>query len=102
MKIYISGPMSSRPHHNFPAFNDAAARLRAAGYDVVNPADTGIVDGWSWSDYLRLDLRLLSECDGIARLDGWSSSRGALLELYVADELDMQIADVDEWIWDAS
>lgn len=28
-RIYISGPMSGMPEHNFPAFNAEAARLRA-------------------------------------------------------------------------
>ncbi len=37
--IYISGPMSGLPECNYPAFNAAAAHLRALGYSVENPAE---------------------------------------------------------------
>ena len=37
-RIYISGPMTGMPEHNFPAFHAAADRLRKAGWSVVNPA----------------------------------------------------------------
>ncbi|MBT9158943.1 MAG: hypothetical protein DDT26_00192 [Dehalococcoidia bacterium] len=39
MRIYISGPMTGLHDLNFPAFRDAAAKLRAIGYEVVNPAE---------------------------------------------------------------
>ena len=38
-RIYLSGPMSGLPELNFPAFHAEAARLRALGFEVVNPAD---------------------------------------------------------------
>lgn len=87
MKVYISGPMTGYEDYNFPAFDDAAQKLTAFGHEVINPADNGVVDGWSWSDYLRLDLRLLTECDAIVLLPGWAQSRGARLERHVAKEL---------------
>ncbi|MBP7610130.1 MAG: DUF4406 domain-containing protein, partial [Steroidobacteraceae bacterium] len=31
--------MSGRPDLNFPAFTAAATQLRAAGFEVVNPAE---------------------------------------------------------------
>jgi hypothetical protein len=37
-RLYLSGPMSNLPDLNFPAFHSMAARLRAAGHQVVNPA----------------------------------------------------------------
>ena len=36
---YISGGMSGLPDYNFPAFNDCAAKLRADGWHVFNPAE---------------------------------------------------------------
>lgn len=38
-RIYIAGPMRGYPEHNVPAFNRAADRFRALGWDVVNPVD---------------------------------------------------------------
>lgn len=38
-RIYIAGPMSGLPEFNYPAFNRAAAVLRAQGHHVENPAE---------------------------------------------------------------
>jgi hypothetical protein len=100
-RLYIAGPMSGYPEHNFPAFNQAAEQLRAAGYDVENPADTGLVDGWEWADYLRFDLPLMLKCDGVAALFGWQDSKGACLEVHVAEELGMPIRAVAWWVQQA-
>jgi hypothetical protein len=86
-RIYISGPMTGLPDHNFPAFHQAAEVLQTMGWAVENPADRGIVIGWVWSDYLREDLRMLTYCDSIMLLPGWQQSRGAQLEVHVAKQL---------------
>lgn len=99
MKLYLSGPMTGYPQHNHPAFHRTAARLRAAGYEVVNPAelDDSEEERLSWEDYLRRDLTELLKCGGIATLPGWANSRGARLEIDVADRLSMPINRVDGW-----
>lgn len=101
MKLYISGPMTGIPDFNAPAFNAAAAELRAAGYDVINPADNGSDESKTWADYMRIDLRQLLDCDGMALLPGWSASRGARLEKYVATELGMPATAASHWIQQA-
>jgi len=52
-------------------------RLRQFGYHVENPADQGLIDGFEWADYLRLDLTKLITCQAIALLPGWDKSKGA-------------------------
>lgn len=94
MKVYISGPMTGIEDYNFPAFHQAAERLQAAGYRVENPASKGVIDGWTWSDYLRHDLRQLLECDAICLLPGWRNSKGATLEHHVATGLGMAVVDL--------
>lgn len=104
MKIYIAGPMSGIPQFNIPAFDEAAVRLREAGYDAVSPAelddpdtrvaalasvdgkmDKGALNGETWGDFLARDVKLVAdEIDAIALLPGWEDSRGAQLELFVA------------------
>lgn len=96
-RLYISGPMTGIPEWNFPAFNAAADRLRGLGFDVVNPADGGAEEGKAWEAYLREDLRLLLDCDAVATLPGWRNSRGARLEVHVAESLGMDVRLVDDW-----
>lgn len=98
MILYISGPMTGIADHNFPAFREAAARLRAAGYEVSDPSVRGIIDGWSWEDYLRADIRDLMDCDAVALLPGWLESRGASLEVYVAKQLAIPCLSVEYWL----
>lgn len=98
MKLYVSGAMTGMPEFNFPAFNRAAEQLRLLGYEVENPADKGIIDGWTWSDYLRYDLKALMDCQGVAMLPGWPGSKGARLEFHVATELGMPCLSVETWV----
>lgn len=86
-KVYVSGPMSGLKDDNFPAFNSAEVRLRAAGFDVENPAQKGIIEGWTWEDYLRYDIRVLMDCQAIYLLNGWRRSQGASLEMHIAAKL---------------
>lgn len=103
-RIYLAGPMSGLPGLNFPAFNREAARLRALGYVVVNPAE--INDGAPalpfasmtpceqrahWRSAMRADIPAMLTCDALALLHGWERSRGAQLEKHIAGELDMEV-----------
>jgi hypothetical protein len=97
VKIYISGAMSGLPLSNFPAFHEAEAMLRQAGFDVVNPARLGEDSTWDWSDYLKRDLVVMFDCDAVATLDGWVDSRGAWLEVSTARALGMSVRPVSDW-----
>lgn len=93
--LYVAGPMSGLPDLNYPAFNEAAARLRSVGHVVENPAENP--EQTSWADYMRLSIRQVSEVDGIALLPGWENSRGAKLEVHIAKELGLPVKPVEEW-----
>lgn len=97
LTLALVGPMTGLPDYNYPAFHAAADRLRAVGFAVVSPA---VHDDWSqpWDFYLRHSLRGLLDCDAVATLPGWQQSRGATLELTVADVLGMPWRTVDEWV----
>jgi hypothetical protein len=97
-KLYVSGPMTGYPGFNFDAFAQAAMDLRDAGFVVEDPGEFGIADDWSWFDYMRKDLTLVMQCDGIATLDNWECSRGARLEVYVAQQLHMPVMPVKIWL----
>lgn len=88
-RIYLAGPMTGLPDLNFPAFHAEAARLRALGYDVVNPAELNQDLQASWVDCMRADIPALLTCGTIAFLPRWTDSKGASLEGYIADKLNM-------------
>lgn len=90
MRVYISGPMSGLPELNFPAFNAEAARLRALGYEVVNPAEIN-PGGDTWNTCMRRDIAELVFCDMVVTLPGWLASNGASFELLIAKKLEMRI-----------
>lgn len=93
-RIYLSGPMSGLPEHNYPAFNAAAARLRAQGHDVVNPAELNPDASTDWHACLRRDIAALTTCNTLALMPGWEHSQGAHLELDVAHRLGLHITTV--------
>lgn len=94
--IYISGPMTNLPNFNHEAFNKKAKELRALGYKVFNPAEH---DGGSTDKarefYLREDITQLLKCSSVILLPGWRNSKGALLEVAIAKELQMPIYNED-------
>lgn len=90
-RVYIAGPMTGLPEFNFPAFNRAAARLRHDGWHVENPAEHGHVEGAGWADYLRWDISRIATCGAIYLLPGWSKSKGAILEVHIAQVLDLRV-----------
>ena len=114
MNIYLAGPMRGIKAYNHPAFDKAAAMLRAEGHTVFSPAEhdrelfpqydwpnmTGDMaeDGFTGSDMrtvIRNDLVWIAEnADGIALLPGWERSRGAKVERALAEFLSLYIREL--------
>lgn len=118
-RLYLAGPMSSKPYHNRPAFDFAADVLRAWGYDVVNPIDidialwgeelfddpTGDVRsamvrvGFDLEHTLRVDLdQIFDRPTAVVALTGWEDSPGARTELNLACALGVPIVEFDVWL----
>jgi hypothetical protein len=117
MRIYIAGPMRGVPHFNFPAFHATAARLRAEGHVVFNPAERDIErhgtdissgneagcedlaarqHGFDLRTALGEDLAwICAHADAVALLHGWENSRGATAERATAVALGLEIIDVE-------
>lgn len=98
MRLYIAGPMSGLPEFNYPAFHAAEAQLKAAGYETLNPATNAKPDPETWEGYMRAAIAQVVQADGIAYLPGAYQSRGAKLELRLAEELGMKSAPLDAWL----
>ena len=93
-RLYLAGPMSGHPQHNFPLFNQAATLLREQGFEVFNPAenkDDGVLRSRAF--YMWRDIPALMNSEAIAVLPGWHESRGASLEMWIAVDLDIPAFD---------
>lgn len=91
MKLYIAGPMTGYVELNFPAFRDEAARLRALGFEIVNPAEITVDPASGWLECMRADIKHLVDCDGVALLPGWAQSRGTTVEHGLARALGLRV-----------
>lgn len=110
MKLYLAGPMRDYPEFNFPTFNRVAAALRAAGYEVFNPAEKGLEKhaeaGQESLAFRRavfaLDTRWICEhADGIALLADYTNSKGAIAEDALAAAIGLPSRHWASWITDA-
>lgn len=108
MIIYLAGPMRGYASFNFPAFDFAAAKLRAEGHQVFSPAErdraihglalednvTGdeqvaaATVGFSLREALGADMAFICQtANTIALLPGWEKSSGANAEMATARAL---------------
>jgi hypothetical protein len=105
MKIYIAGPMTGYKDWNFPAFFEAQEILESLGHEVINPAhnDGDTVEAAlasaghpdrpnnSWAYYMRRDLPNVLNVDALCLLPGWQDSKGASLEVHVAEAIGLPL-----------
>lgn len=91
-KIYISGAIA---HYDLEerktAFFTASERLKGMGLTPVNPFENGLPDEAHWREHMKVDIKMLLECDYIFMLDGWELSKGAKLELDVASSCGIEV-----------
>lgn len=85
--LFLCGPMTGLPDYNYPAFNHVAAKLRAAGFTVLNPAENP--ESATYSGYLRMSIAQLVQADAVALLPGSGQSRGAGIEIRIARDLEI-------------
>ncbi|SFS27675.1 DUF4406 domain-containing protein [Pseudomonas sp. NFACC42-2] len=96
-RIYLSGPMTGLPDLNFPAFAAMTDNLPEGGHTVTNPAELS-PDGGSWNDCMRRDIVALMECDTVATLPGWEHSKGARLEVLIAERFGMMVVNAHDLV----
>ncbi len=90
MKVYISGPITSddkeQQARNIEAFFAMREKVVALGHEPVNPTEVPSKDD-SWLSHMRADIIELMQCDAYVTLLCWRESRGARIEVELADAL---------------
>lgn len=99
-RYYLAGPMTGIEGHNFRSFDKFAKELRERGYEVVSPAEIartlpGEPGDLPYTEYVRADLRELLNCTDLVLLPGWRGSRGAMMELNIAEFLHMKVWSIN-------
>lgn len=103
-RIYISGQITGlHPEEYEPLFCEAEAKMKAKGYEVINPLeiakgiDPKLIDPAThtereiWRTIVKADIRELMECEAIYMLPNWERSEGATLEHKIAEGLQIAI-----------
>ena len=90
LKVYIIGAVTGLPREAVVAkFDKAAAALKSAGMIPVNPVEI-VPEDTNWHDAMRQCIKAMLTCDAVMILDDWMESKGAMLEVAIARNLDMQ------------
>jgi hypothetical protein len=95
MKLYISGKITGDKNYR-KKFADAEKRLVDAGYEVVNPAKLCPADT-DWHMAMRICIKALMDCNGVALLNDWRQSKGSKCEHGLALDVGIEVAPL--WYW---
>lgn len=97
MKLYVIGPVTGREGLNRAAFESAKDELWGAGYDVLIPHDV-VPSNATYPVAMRISIKTLLGCDGVALLIDWDESTGATLEKRVAEVCGIETHYVRAWL----
>jgi len=97
-RIFIAGPMRGYENYNFKKFDFTEELLRKLGFDVVNPARISRKfkekdvnsDIAVYNKMVDMQQEVERTCNAILLLDGWQWSKGVMLEVKTAAELNMR------------
>jgi hypothetical protein len=96
MKIYISGRITGDYNYR-QKFLDAENRLYGAGHFPLNPAACVSPDT-DWNSAMRTAVCLMLKSEGVALLDDWSESKGAVIEARLAQAVGIPVKPLKEWM----
>lgn len=126
LRVYISGPITGKENHNREEFQRIKEEINKRGFNAVNPLDIthnnpmvkGLLEDLErnknyhggnaesekerltkelWSLCMKLDIAELVYCNAVVLLKDWETSRGAILELAIAQQLGLPIFHADSY-----
>jgi hypothetical protein len=87
MKVYIIGKVTGLDYeHCCDLFEERQKELEEQGHRVVNPVRI-VQEGTEWATAMKTCLHELIECQAYSTLGNALTSKGSMLELFVAREL---------------
>lgn len=100
MKVYISGPITGTEDY-MERFARAEAKLKAEGYEVINPAEVNshLPKGTTYEEYMKMAMMLLGMCDSVYMLKNWIESKGAMQEFNyaIANDYFIRFENKEPW-----
>lgn len=92
-KIYISGAITGVPYKNIDAFLKAENYITALGCRPINPHNVCefIKDSSAWELYMKTDIKHLIGCEAMVVMDGWETSKGAAIEIFIAQQMKIPV-----------
>jgi hypothetical protein len=109
-QTYLAGPMRGYELFNFPAFEDAAKKLRGKGYKVFSPAEQDLKMGFDpatgkYADDRKFNIRkammtdlswIAEYADLIVVLPDWRKSKGAMAEVHTAKAIGIPVYELGD------
>lgn len=94
--VYLAGPMRGYQDFNYPAFNEAAAKLRAVGFMVLNPVEVNHHSSGIRACMTVDTAMICQQAEGVVLLPGWEASSGARAEVALAECIGIPVKLVSE------
>lgn len=100
-QIYICGKMTGIENYNYPKFKETTLMFRNKGVLVKCPTEVNIQKKeWDWKKYMKENIKQMLDCDVVYVLDGHETSVGAIMEIDIAEKLEIPIiyeTDIEEF-----
>lgn len=93
-KMYIAGKVTGLPLEDVQKnFQQGEQVAKSMWYYPVVPV-YHIPDDEPWDKAMRTALKLMLDCDAVLLLNNYSTSRGALIEVMVAESINMPVYQI--------
>jgi hypothetical protein len=92
LTIYIAGKVTGEPRLDCALkFEKAENEIKAQGFEVINPLKVVNNPVEPWQSAMRKCISAMLTADAVLMLPCYTESRGALLELKIANEVGIRV-----------